>query len=236
MINDKKVLALVPARAGSKGLPGKNTRALLGKPLINWTIETAKNTKYIDDVVVSTDSLEIAELARQAGAKIPFIRPEKLATDTATSVDVAIHALYEMNSLFGSKYDFIVLLEPTSPLRKTTDLETMIEKIVLRAPYFDGIISLGEVREHPAYMKKIIGDKFSNLMSDVTSTSRRQDNEPVYFPYGLAYIVKCATLLSEYTFYPKNCTYHIIEPDQCYEIDSIHDFEFVESLLSRHVE
>ena len=235
MINEKKVLALVPARADSKGLPGKNTRSLLGKPLINWSIETAINTKYIDDVVVSTDSLEIAEIARQAGAQIPFIRPGELATDTATSVDVAIHALYQMNSLFGSTYDFVVLLEPTSPIRKTTDLETMIEKIVLRSADFDGIISLGEVREHPAYMKKITGDKFSNLMSDAPSTSRRQDNEPVYFPYGLAYIVKCSTLISEYTFYPKNCTYHIIEPDQCYEIDSIQDFAFVESLLAKYV-
>jgi CMP-N-acetylneuraminic acid synthetase len=229
------VLALIPARAGSRGLPGKNTRLLLGKPLINWSIETALKTKYIDDVVVSTDSLEIAEIARKAGANIPFIRPADLATDTATSVDVAIHALSEINSLFGSKYDFIVLLEPTSPIRKTADLETMIEKLVLSSPNFDGIVSLGKVREHPSYMKKINGDRFSNLIKDFPSTSRRQDNEPVYFPYGLAYIVKCSTLLTEYTFYPENCTYYVMEPDQCYEIDSIQDFAFVESLLSKYV-
>ncbi len=235
MINDKSVLALIPARAGSKGLPGKNTRPLLGKPLINWSIEAALKTKYIDDVVVSTDSLEIAEIARQAGANLPFIRPGDLATDTATSVDVAIHALSEMNSLFGATYDFVMLLEPTSPIRKTADLETMIEKLVFRSPNFDGIVSLGEVREHPSYMKKLHGERFSNLIKDSPSTSRRQVNEAVYFPYGLAYIVKCSTLLTEQTFYPENCTYHIIEPEQCYEIDSIQDFAFIESLLSKYV-
>jgi CMP-N,N'-diacetyllegionaminic acid synthase len=235
VINDKSVLALIPARAGSKGLPGKNTRPLLGKPLINWSIETALTSKYIDDVVVSTDSLEIAEIARLAGANIPFIRPADLATDTATSVDVAIHALSEINSRIGTKYDFIVLLEPTSPIRKTTDLERMLEKLNSNSSIFDGIISLGEVREHPSYMKKLNGDRFSNLIKDSPSTSRRQDNEPVYFPYGLAYIVKCSTLIDEQTFYPENCTYHIIEPEQCYEIDSIQDFAFVESLLSKYV-
>ena len=235
MINDKSVLALIPARAGSKGLPGKNTRPLLGKPLINWSIETALTSKYIDDVVVSTDSLEIAEIARLAGASIPFIRPADLATDTATSVDVAIHALSEINSRIGTKYDFVVLLEPTSPIRKTTDIERMLEKLNSNSSIFDGIISLGEVREHPSYMKKLNGDRYSDLIKDSPSTSRRQDNESVYFPYGLAYIVKCSTLLTEQTFYPENCTYHILEPDQCYEIDSIHDFAFVEYLLSKYV-
>ena len=235
MINGKSVLALIPARAGSKGLPGKNTKSLLGKPLISWSIETALKTKYIDEVVVSTDSLEIAEIARKAGASIPFIRPEELATDTSTSVDVAIHALSELKALFGTKYDFIVLLEPTSPIRKTTDLETMLEKLILSTSNFDGIISLGEVREHPFYMKKLNGDRFFNLMKDSPSTSRRQDNEPIYFPYGIAYIVKCSTLQTEHTFYPENCTYHIIEPDQCYEIDSIQDFVFIESLLAKYV-
>jgi CMP-N,N'-diacetyllegionaminic acid synthase len=235
VINGKSVLALIPARAGSKGLPGKNTRPLLGKPLISWSIETALKTKYIDEVVVSTDSSEIAELARKAGASIPFIRPEELATDNSTSVDVAIHALSELLALSGTKYDLIVLLEPTSPIRKTTDLETMLEKLVSSTSNFDGIISLGEVREHPIYMKKLNGDRFINLIKDSESTSRRQDNEPIYFPYGIAYIVKCSTLETERTFYPVNCTYYIVEPDQCYEIDSILDFVFVESLLARYV-
>lgn len=235
MINGKSVLALIPARAGSKGLPGKNTKPLLGKPLISWSIETALKTKYIDEVVVSTDSSEIAEIARKSGASIPFIRPEELATDKSTSVDVAIHALSELKALSGTNYDLIILLEPTSPIRKTTDLETMLEKLVLNTSNFDGIISLGEVREHPFYMKKLQGDRFFNLIENSPSTSRRQDNEPVYFPYGVAYIVKCSTLQTERTFYPVNCTHHIIEPDQCYEIDSIQDFVFVESLLARYV-
>ncbi|CAN2170762.1 NeuA CMP-N-acetylneuraminic acid synthetase [Candidatus Nanopelagicaceae bacterium] len=236
MINNLRVLALIPARAGSKGLPGKNTRPLLGKPLINWSIEVALKSKYIDEVVVSTDSLEIAEISKNAGAKIPFIRPEELATDEATSVDVALHALSEIRSRFGTIFDYVVLLEPTSPIRKISDLETMIEKIAINASKFDGIISLGEVREHPAYMKKLDGDRFLNLIEDLPSNSRRQDTERIYFPFGVAYIVKTSTLEDEHTFYPANCTYHIIEASQCYEIDSLQDFVFVESLLEKYAE
>ena len=235
IINDKSVLALIPARSGSKGLPGKNIRPLLGKPLISWSIETALKTKYIDKVVVSTDSLEIAEIAKLAGATIPFIRPEELATDTASSVDVAIHALSELKSLYGTMYDFIVLLEPTSPIRKVTDLEIMLEKLTSKSSNFDAIVSLGEVKEHPFYMKKLNGDIFLNLIEGSPSTLRRQDNESVYFPYGLAYIVKCSTLQKERTFYPANCTYHIIEASQCFEIDSDQDFFVVESLIAKYV-
>lgn len=236
MIRDKRVLALIPARAGSKGLPGKNIKPLYGKPLISWSIDTALNSKYVDEVIVSTDSKEIAKLAELAGASVPFIRPETLATDTSTSVDVAIHALVELHSKRGQDFDYLILLEPTSPLRDSADIESMLEKLDANSNEYDGIISLGEVREHPAYMKRIEGKKFSNLLKDFSSTSRRQDNEPIYFPFGLAYIVKCKTLNNEKTFYPQNCTYFVISPEQCYEIDTIQDFLFIETLIKRKME
>jgi CMP-N-acetylneuraminic acid synthetase len=112
----------------------------------------------------------------------------------------------------------------------------MIEKLFSQEDSYDAIVSLGEVREHPAFMKILKGDSFENLLTGVNYTSRRQDHPPIYFPYGFAYIVKSEALQRERTFYPQKSTYFIIKPDQCYEIDSLVDFRFVETLLANSEE
>ena len=112
MIANKNVLAIIPARFGSKGLPGKNIRPICGKPLIVWSIIQGLESKYIDEVIVTTDSQEIANIANQYGAKTPFIRPDSLATEDASSIDVIFHAIDYLSNA-GSAYDYIVLLEPS---------------------------------------------------------------------------------------------------------------------------
>jgi CMP-N-acetylneuraminic acid synthetase len=193
MINGKRVLALIPARENSKGLPGKNIKMLCGKPLINWTIDVALSSRFVDDVVVSTDGLQIAEVSRSAGAKVPFIRPEILARDESNSIEVALHALTELPKQGIEHYEYLILLEPTSPIRTSQDIDTMVEKLDSQSHNYDGIISLGEVRDHPSYMKIINMDSVENLTDTFPITTRRQDNKVVYFPYGVGYAIKVDT-------------------------------------------
>jgi CMP-N-acetylneuraminic acid synthetase len=125
MINGKRVLAVVPARGGSKGLPGKNIRMICGKPLIDWTIQAALKSRFIDELIVSTDSPEIADIAAKAGASVPFLRPAGLATDTSPTIDVVEHVLEHFRAASES-FDYLVLLEPTSPLRRTRTSTTCL--------------------------------------------------------------------------------------------------------------
>lgn len=231
MFNEHSVIAIIPARGGSKGLPGKNIRELCGKPLIAWTIEKARKSKYIDTVLVSTDSDEIAEIARQYGASVPFIRPDELATDSASSFDVVKHTLDYCQENEGKKFNFTVLMEPTSPLREDDDIDRMLEILVRRQDGFDSIVSIGEVAEHPSITKRLNGERMEPFCPELALTTRRQDNVPAYFPYGVAYINKTESLLEEKTFYTKRCTYFLIKRYQNYEIDDLYDFLSVESVM-----
>jgi len=231
MLNDKTFIAVIPARGGSKGLPGKNIKPLCGKPLIGWSIEATLSCKYIDEVIVTTDSEEIANISRQLGASVPFLRPAELATDTATTFDSVKHVIEYYETKRGCKFDYIVLIEPTSPLREKDDLDIMIEKVVSTEKDYDAIVSMGEVHEHPSIMKKIVGNNIDAYVDDLVMTTRRQDNDAAYFPYGVAYIVKQKTFLDEKTFYPSKTTYHLIKRYQCYEIDDIYDFLAIENIM-----
>lgn len=228
MYKKKSILAIIPARGGSKGLPGKNIKVMCGKPMIGWSIEKAKKSKYVDSILVTTDSQEIADISKKFGANVPFLRPDYLATDTATSFDAIKHAIM----FYENKYDYIVLLEPTSPLREDDDIDNMLEKLIDNADKVDSIISIGEVHEHPSIMKKI--DTNGNLVEyceNLEMKTRRQDNDKAYFPYGVAYIVKSDALLKEKTFYTKNNIYYEIKRYQCCEVDDIYDFIIVENIM-----
>lgn len=231
MIEGKTVLAIVPARGGSKGLPGKNIRPLCGKPLVSWTIEKAKKSRYLDSVLVTTDDVEIADIARAAGAHVPFIRPAALATDVASTYDVIRHALAHAREVEGREYDFVVLLEPTSPLREDDDIDRMLELLVRRSSEFDAIVSVGEVTEHPSIMKRLVEDRMEPFCAELAQTTRRQDNAAAYFPFGVAYIAKTSALLGENTFYTRRCTHFTIQRYQNYEIDDIYNFLCVEAVM-----
>ncbi len=231
MINGKTVIAIIPARGGSKGLPGKNIKPLCGKPLIAWSIEAGLASQYIDEVMVSTDSEEIANIAREFGASVPFLRPVELASDTATTLDAVKHVIEYYENECNRYFDYIVLLEPTSPLREKDDLDMMLEKISLIDADFDAIVSLGEVHEHPSIMKKINGNLIDAYCTELVMATRRQDNDVAYFPYGVAYMVKTGTLLEEKSFYPIRTTHHVIKRYQCYEIDDIYDLLAIENIM-----
>ena len=231
MYKNKTFLAIIPARGDSKGLPRKNIKNLCGKPLIVWSIEAGLNSKYVDEVMVTTDDKEIAEIAKQYGANVPFLRPKELASDTATTFDAIKHTMDFYKEKLNKEFDYIVLLEPTSPLREKEDIDNMIKKIIQFEKEADSIISIGEVHEHPSIMKKINKNQIENYCKELEMKTRRQDNDKAYFPYGVAYIVKTKNLLSEKTFYTFRNTFYEIKRYQCYEVDDIYDFLAIENIM-----
>lgn len=231
MINGKHVIGIIPARGGSKGLPRKNVRLLCGKPLIAWTIEKAMRSRYLDHVMVTTDDAEIAEVAQLHGAEVPFMRPAALATDHASTYDVIRHALAYFRSTDGRKFEYTVLLEPTSPLRENDDIDRMLEVLDASGEEFDAIVSVGQVTEHPAIMKRIVDGRIEAFCPTLPQATRRQDQVPAYFPFGVAYIAKTPVLLEENTFYSKRCMPFTIKRYQNYEIDDLYDLLCVESVM-----
>ncbi len=232
MYKNRTFLVIIPARGGSKGLPGKNIREICGKPLIAWSIEAGVKSSYVDEVMVTTDYQEIADISKNYGANVPFLRPDFLASDTSTSFDAVKHVIDFYKTELNKEFDYIVLLEPTSPLREDGDIDSMIEKIVQNESEFDSIVSIGEVHEHPSIMKKTINDEtLAPYCETLELKTRRQDNDTAYFPYGVAYIVKTKSLLDEKTFYTKRNTFYKIKRYQCYEIDDIYDFLAIENIM-----
>lgn len=232
MYKGKTILAVIPARGGSKGLIGKNIKLLCGKPLINWTIEAALSCEYIDTVLVSTDDEKIAKVSRKAGAETPFLRPEKLARDGSKVIDTILHAL-DFYRVKGQSFDYVVLLEPTSPLRKNGDLAKAVKKLIEQGPRADSIVSIGEIPlEHPVYAKKISADGLVVSYSPTKlSTALRQDVPVAYFPYGVIYAARVCKLPQLGAPYGGKMLPWFIERWQCYEINDGYDFACVEAVL-----
>lgn len=231
MISGNRVLALIPARGGSKGLPGKNTREMCGKPLIAWSIEKAKQSKYLDTILVSTDSEGIADVARRCGAHVPFLRPAEFATDEANTHSVVVHALRYMKEQEGNDFDLVVLLEPTSPIRQDGDIDCMLEALLARQDDYDSIISVGEVTQHPSIMKRLVDAKLEPFSPNLKRKTRRQDNVPAFFPYGVAYIAKTVPLLEQETFYTRRSTHYLLQRYQHHDIDDVYDFLCAEAVM-----
>ena len=223
-----RILALVLARGGSKRLPGKNIRPLAGKPLIAWSIDAARACPAITDVVVSTDDEAIAAVAREHGARTPFLRPPALAADTSTSADAALHALAFLRDEEGVTFDAVVLLEPTSPLRKSTDLSGVAELLARRWDETDAVVTVGRVQlEQPAVMKRMDAE------GRLAPWAEPAPGEPpaAWFPYGVAYAVKTEALERHRTFYPPRVLGYTIERWQNYEVDDLFDFVCVQAVM-----
>lgn len=230
MYKGKKILAIIPARGGSKGLPGKNIKMLCGKPLIGWTIEQAKKSVYIDEIFISTDSDEIAEVAESFGVKVPSLRPTELATDASPSSAFVLHTI-NLYRKKGIEFDYILLLEPTSPLRKKGDIDNAISSLP-DDNVCAGVVSMGEVHmEHPSIVKKIVdGKPFPYLFSKGIIT-QRQALDKAYFPYGVVYLVNRVYFEKEHKFYSEQSLPYFIERWQNYEVDDVYDFISIESIL-----
>ncbi len=232
MFNNKKIIAIIPARSGSKGLPFKNVKNLCGKPLITWSIEQAVHSAYIDTVLVSTDCEDIRAISMAAGAEAPFLRPADLATDTASTADVVRHAVAYYDVILNKEFDYVIVLEPTSPLRSLSDIDTAISMLCSADIDYDSLVSLGEVAHHPSIMKRLEKGGVIPFNDELPQTTRRQDNEVVYFPFGVVYLAKTERYLKDGTFYTSRCMGMNIERYQCYEIDDLYDFVCVEAVMS----
>lgn len=234
MIQGKSVLALVPARGGSKGLPGKNLRPLLGKPLIGWSVDQGRASQYLDAVVVSTDDDVIAAVAREHGAEVPFMRPPELGTDTASSIDVILHALdtLEQND---RRYDLVVLLEPTSPLRETADIDIALEAL-LAHPEAQSIVGVTKVESgHPSFLLRREGALLAPYAPQEFGAKRRQDLDELFFLEGTVYITWTDALRERRGFYHERTMPHIVPKYKSFEVDDLTDFIVIEALMAAYI-
>lgn len=225
-----KVLAVIPARGGSKGVPQKNIRPLAGKPLIAYTIEAASDSKELTRFIVSTDDEAIAKVSREAGADVPFIRPGDLATDSATAIPVIQHALKEMEERDGVTYDAVMMLQPTTPYRTGADIDAAIQ--VLREKGSDSVISVVDVEgHHPARMKFLNeGRLIDPPYCEAYENQPRQELEPMYLRNGAIYLTRRETLLQN-SFKGNHCQALIMENERSVNIDTMLDFELAEFMM-----
>ena len=184
MINNKKVLAFIPARAGSKGIKNKNIIDLAGKPLISYTINAAKKSKYIDKVIVSTDGEKIADVAKKYGADVPFFRPKELAEDTSNVITAIIYTIKELKKI-GEEYDILVLLQPTSPFRSEQHIDEALEMLINNN--LPSLLSVCETDKNPTLIRTLDKDKMIKpiIESDI---SLRQQMDKYYILNGAIYI------------------------------------------------
>ncbi len=230
MYNGKSFLALIPARGGSKGIPRKNITEVNDKPLIQYTIDEAKASHYLDKIIVTTDDDEIAAISKRCGAEVPFMRPKKLATDEAKTIDSIIHAL-EMLEASGERYDYLVLLQPTQPLRKGWHIDEAIELIVHRKE--DSLVSISKVKEHPILIRTLDPNgKVKNLF-DVNSTVRRQDFPDYYKVNGAIYINRINKGLSKKASLNDNKLAYIMQPEFDLDIDEPEDLALLKYKLDK---
>lgn len=228
------MLAMIPARGGSKGLPGKNIRELEGKPLIAYTIEAALNAKVIDRVVVSTDNKQIAAVAQEYGAEVPYIRLAELASDDASAVDVYIDAIQRL----GKKYEsqpFMVLL-PTVPLRTARHIDEAYD--VFERNHAKTLVSVVEAETPASWYLKV--DENGILQScgyglENGTMCNRQKNRKNYIPNGAIYILDYSLLKQQKTYYCQKTIPYIMTRNDSIDIDTLEDFEYVEYILQKKI-
>ena len=230
MIDSKSVLAIIPARGGSKGIPHKNIADVNGRPLISYTIEAALECTFIDKVLVSTDDKEIAAISQQYGASVPFLRPDYLSSDTAKSIDAVLHAVTYCAE-HDKPYDIVVLLQPTSPLRTGEDISGALCYFIENR--CDSLLSLSELEEHPILTRQIDENtkRLKSLLS-MESTVRRQDMAPYYHVNGAIYINYCKDL-SRDTSLNDNHYGYVIPSLHSIDIDTYADLELASYYLSK---
>jgi len=227
MIDDKRILAVVPARGGSKGIPLKNLRCIDGKPLVAIAGEVANAVGEIDRRIVSTDHVEIARVAKKAGLDCPFMRPEEISGDRISDWDVLIDALYKVEEIDGIKYDIIVMLQPTSPMRKSKDVLGVINMLIDGG--YDSVwsVSLTDSKSHP--FKQLIVNNGEMTYWDIRGEKiiARQQLEPVYHRNGVAYAITRNCLINQKTIKGNKAGAYIVSTEQI-SIDTESDIKYIE--------
>ena len=227
MYKEDRILAVIPARGGSKGIKDKNIYPINGKPLIAYSIEAGLGSKYIDAVMVSTDSSVIADKAKEYGAQVPFLRPNKLASDTSKTIDTIVDVL-ERYALIGEIFDVLVLLQPTSPLRKTQDIDSAIELFFKEGK--KSLLSVNEASENPVLCRKLDGNRAVPILCQ-NSTVRRQDFNTYYRVNGAIYINAVNEINKETSFNDNEIAF-VMPKERGVDIDCIEDIYKAEKLLT----
>lgn len=221
-----KILALIPARGGSKGLPRKNVLPAGGRPLIAWTIEAALGATCINRVVLSSDDDEIIAAARECGCDVPFRRPSSLATDEATAVDVVLHTLQELPG-----YDYLVLLQPTSPLRTSSDIDAAFN--LMMSSGAPSCVSLCPADESPYWMYKIgEASRLEKLVESPAGVHQRQALPPIYSLNGAIYIVRTDWFMRNMGFISDETIGYVMPRERSIDIDTMDDFLAFQRLVA----
>ena len=228
-----KVLAVITARGGSKGVPRKNIRQVTGKPLIAWTIETALQVRqHLHRVIVSTEDAEIAEISLACGAEVPFLRPQELAADTTPTLPVLQHAVQFIEAQDARRMDWVLLLQPTSPLRTAEDILACLA--LARAGGCDSVISVVQVPTHPLFIKRIQDDRllpFSNELVEKEGTRRQDAQPPAYVRNGAIYITRRDVLMEQGSIWGQVIHPYEMPAERSVNVDSEMDLKLAEIIL-----
>jgi N-acylneuraminate cytidylyltransferase/CMP-N,N'-diacetyllegionaminic acid synthase len=225
------VIAIIPARGGSKGLPGKNIKHLLGKPLIQYTIEAALQAKHVSDVIISTDDKETYRIAVECGCRDTFLRKSSLAQDGSLAVDNYIYTIERLNNEFRYCIEDFIVLQPTSPLRESVDIDNAIELFIEKNA--DSVISYTEEYHPITWHKYVNGDgRFESIFPD--NIQNRQENRPSYFPNGAIYVFNY-DLIKQKKYYSEKTYAYLMSREKSVDIDTVDDFDYAEYVINKMV-
>ncbi|HEY8241122.1 MAG TPA: acylneuraminate cytidylyltransferase family protein, partial [Kiritimatiellia bacterium] len=226
------VLGVITARGGSKGIPDKNIVPCGGKPLIAWTIDAARASDRVNRVVLSSDDARIAEIGRACGAEVPFMRPAELAGDRSAHVPVVLHALDWLKEHENYAPDYVLLLQPTSPLRMSHDIDAAVE--LAEQTKADAVVGICEPGHHPYLMKSITEDgPLADFMPKPDGYQPRQSWPEVYAVNGAIYLIKTDVLRAEKTFTPRNSVGYVMPPERSLDVDTPWDLKLADLVLSQ---
>jgi CMP-N-acetylneuraminic acid synthetase len=229
-VNPPLVLGLVVARGGSKGLPRKNVLPLGGRPLIAWTVEAARGARSLTRTIVSSEDGEILDRAREAGGDTPFVRPAVFATDTASSLDVALHALDWLAAHESQHPDVLVLLPATAPLRRARHIDEAVATLLGDAT-LEAVVAVTEADYPPYWMLTVTAGHLAWLFPEEGKVDRRQDLPVAFRPNGAIYAIRTAALRAQRTFYPRVTAPYVMSREESVNIDSAFDFRLAELRL-----
>lgn len=232
MYKEKKIIAIIPARSGSKGLKDKNIKDLNGKPMIAYTIEAATETKIIDTLFVSTDSEQYAEVAKTYGAEVPFLRDKINATDKASSWDVVRESLKKYSQL-GKEFDICILLQPTSPLRTSEDIKNAIDVLIDKQA--NAVVGMCECEHSPLWSNTLdVDNSLVGFLNNSLTNKPRQQIETYYRINGAIYVVNTEFICRTNNLYQQNNYAYIMPKERSIDIDDIYDFWCAEAIM-KHI-
>ncbi|BBD09322.1 cytidylyltransferase domain-containing protein [Desulfovibrio ferrophilus] len=230
MFQNRKILAVIPARGGSKGVPRKNIRPVADKPLLAWTAEEARKSRFIDRLILSSDDLQIIDAGKSMGLDAPFVRPRRLGLDHITSEQVVHDILQRM-----SGYDYVLVLQPTTPLRSVEDIDGCIRLCIERSS--KTCVTVTQCEHTPYWMYNLDeSDTISPLIQSEYLTKRRQEIPPVYMPNGAVFMAETSHFLKTQSFHTKQTLAYVMPRSRSLDIDTEDDLIMADLLLRRRAE